>query len=124
MINDNIIINIFGATNIIEYDFKDIKNKTIIFTYLYNLIYKINTNINRKNYKIRNYVYLILNNIIKIIEKVVKNKKRKYNYLYLRNINIKLMNLKLYINDEQCLDNFILICMMMGTYLSTKYIFF
>lgn len=105
-----------------DYVFKDIKNKTIIFTYLYDLIYKINININGKNHKIRNYVYLILNKIIIIIERVIKNKKRKYNYLYLRNINIKLMNLKLYINNDQCLDDFILTCMIFWErYLSTTY---
>lgn len=108
MLTNNIIDNLVSATDIIEYNFKDKKNKTIVFTYLYELFYKINTNINRKKYNIRNDVYLILSKIVRIIDKFIKINKRKYNYIYLRTININLMNIKLYINDEQCLDEFIL----------------
>lgn len=108
MLTNNIIDNLVSAIDIIEYKFKDNKNKSIVFTYLYELFYKINTNINRKKYNIRNDVYLILNKIVRIIDKFIKINKRKYNYIYLRTININLMNIKLYINDEQCLDEFIL----------------
>lgn len=108
MFTNNIIENVVSATDIIEYNFKDNKKKTIIYTYLYELFYKINKNINRKKYNIRNDVYLILNKIVRIIDKFIKINKRKYNYIYLRTININLMNIKLYINDDQCLDEFIL----------------
>lgn len=99
----SIFLNLINITNIIEDEFFDVKRKNYIIINLKKILYFIKYD--EKNRNIRNKVYIIMNNIIKIINNFLY--KNKHKHIYLQNIKVLLMDIKIYINNELYLDNFI-----------------
>lgn len=102
----SIFQNLINITNIIENEFFDVKIKNYIIINLKKILYFIRYD--GKNLNIRNKVYIIINNIIKIINNFIY--KNNYKYIYLQNIKVLLMDVKIYINDELHMNKFINDC--------------
>lgn len=102
----SIIKDLNNIIDVMENDFYDIKTKNLIIINLHKIFYLVK--FDTKNNNIKDSIYLVMEKIIRIINIFVC--KNKYKYIYLRKLYRSLIDIKIYINNDIYLKEFIKDC--------------